>query len=225
MKPIPVILESGSKRTLAMASAWPGWCRSGRDEESALQALLDYAPRYARVMNNGGVKFTPPAGSTDFEIALRVKGNATTDFGAPAIIVDADREPVPSGEAKRWRDILQAAWQAFDRAAERASGKELRKGPRGGGRELEEIFEHVLGSDWEYLKRLAWTQKPQRRATAQESVRAMREDILRALDAAVREGVPAQGPRGGATWPPRYFVRRVEWHVIDHAWEIEDRAA
>jgi hypothetical protein len=24
-------------------------------------------------------------------------------------------------------------------------------------------------------------------------------------------------------WPPRYVVRRAAWHVLDHAWEIEDR--
>jgi hypothetical protein len=31
------------------------------------------------------------------------------------------------------------------------------------------------------------------------------------------------GPRGGVHWTPRYFVRRAAWHMLDHAWEIEDR--
>jgi lambda repressor-like predicted transcriptional regulator len=26
-----------------------------------------------------------------------------------------------------------------------------------------------------------------------------------------------------AIWPPRYAVRRGVWHVLDHAWEIEDK--
>ena len=45
-----------------------------------------------------------------------------------------------------------------------------------------------------------------------------------ALSRAVSEGLPEKGPRGGTIWLPRYFVRRAAWHVLDHAWEIEDRA-
>jgi hypothetical protein len=38
----------------------------------------------------------------------------------------------------------------------------------------------------------------------------------------------AYGPRyasilAGARWSARYFVRRVTWHVIAHAWEIDRR--
>jgi hypothetical protein len=46
---IDVYLEAGQKRTFAGALAWPGWCRNGRDETSALQALFDYGPAGARV--------------------------------------------------------------------------------------------------------------------------------------------------------------------------------
>ena len=38
-----------------------------------------------------------------------------------------------------------------------------------------------------------------------------------AFDAAVRAGAP------GARWPLRDTVRRFAWHVLDHAWEIEDK--
>jgi hypothetical protein len=24
--------------------------------------------------------------------------------------------------------------------------------------------------------------------------------------------------------PPRYAIRRIAWHVLDHAWEIEDKS-
>jgi hypothetical protein len=30
---------------------------------------------------------------------------------------------------------------------------------------------------------------------------------------------PAPDPR----WPIRYAARRIAWHALDHAWEIEDR--
>lgn len=52
--------------------------------------------------------------------------------------------------------MLQATWQAFDGAVARASGRALRKGPRGGGRDLEGVVQHVLGADVGYLARLAW---------------------------------------------------------------------
>jgi hypothetical protein len=35
--------------------------------------------------------------------------------------------------------------------------------------------------------------------------------------------VPERGPRGGAIWSARNYVRRIAWHVLDHAWEIEDK--
>src|SRR5690349_9971305 len=42
-----VYLEVGKKRVFACAADWPGWCRSGRDEEQALEALTTSASRYA----------------------------------------------------------------------------------------------------------------------------------------------------------------------------------
>jgi hypothetical protein len=50
-----------------------------------------------------------------------------------------------------------------------------------------------------------------------------REAIRAALAAGARREIPRQGPRGGALWTPRYFVRRSAWHTVDHLWEIEDR--
>ena len=47
--------------------------------------------------------------------------------------------------------MLRACWRAFDRAAAKAEGVELRKGPRGGGRDLDQIVEHVLDADGAYL--------------------------------------------------------------------------
>ena len=51
MNPIEVFVESGKKRTFAGAVYWPGWCRAGRDEAGALRALVEYGPRYARVLH------------------------------------------------------------------------------------------------------------------------------------------------------------------------------
>jgi hypothetical protein len=47
--------------------------------------------------------------------------------------------------------------------------------------------------------------------------------MLQALDAAARCETQERGPRGGVIWSPRYGVRRVAWHVLNHLWEIDDR--
>lgn len=222
---IEVYLEIGKKRSFAGAVDWPGWARSGRDEQSALQALLDYAPRYAHVLQAAQIDFAVPTGVPDFSVVERVDGNSTTDFGAPDVGPSSDLRPVDDAELARFQALLKAYWQAFDSAVRAAAGKELRKGPRGGGRDLDSIVQHVLGADAAYLARLAWKFKQGESADPGQELARTRQAILEGLAASVRGETPQQGPRGGAIWPPRVFVRRTAWHVLDHAWEIEDRSA
>lgn len=224
-----VYLEIGKKRVFAGAVDWPGWCRRGRDEEAALQALIDCGPRYARALRaiepNGHLDFQPPERVSDLTVVERLAGTSTTDFGAPDVAPAQDAEPISEPQRQRFQMLLQACWAAFDEAVQAAAGKELRKGPRGGGRDLEGIVQHVLGADANYLRRLAWTYKQDKTADSREELRRTRQAILDALAAAIRGELPAQGPRGGTIWQPRYFVRRVAWHALDHAWEIQDRLA
>ncbi len=221
--PIDVYLEIGKKRTFAGALDWPGWCRSGRDEPSALHALLGAGPRYARVLQSSGLGFQAPADASAFVVVERLAGTTTTDFGAPDVAPSQDTQPVDAAALQRFRTLLQACWQAFDAAVQVASGQELRTGPRGGGRDLDGIARHVLGADQGYLARLAWKWQSKEGDDLNAELSRTREAILNVLAAAARGEVPARGPRGGAIWAPRYFVRRVAWHVLDHAWEIEDR--
>jgi hypothetical protein len=227
---IDVYLEVGAKRTFAGAVEWPGWCRSGRDEASAIDALLGYTPRYADALRGSRLGFHAPS---DVRVVERLRGDATTDFGAPSAAPSADAEPMADADLRRAQALLQACWSTFDGAVEIATGRELRKGPRGGGRDLDRIVEHVLGADAGYLSRigikLGGPRKDLRAGLGGhgQDLRAelgrSRSLMLEGLGTAVREGVPA-APRGGARWSPQYFVRRVAWHVLDHAWEIADRA-
>src|SRR5512145_1085578 len=98
MNMIDVYLEIGKKRTFAGALDWPGWCRSGRDEEAALQALLEYGPRYARLLRPSKLGLQPPTAVSSFVVVERLKGNATTDFGAPALAPSRDADPISSKE-------------------------------------------------------------------------------------------------------------------------------
>ena len=135
--------------------------------------------------------------------------------GAP----EYDSKPLNRQDHERLIKILQACWQALDRAAKAARGKELRKGARGGGRTLDAIVQHVLDGEGGYLRRLEYRRDKQ----AEKDARLSRQAMLEALAASVRGEVPQTGPRGGKRWTGRYFVRREAWHVLDHAWEIEDR--
>lgn len=219
-----IYLEIGKKRTFAGAVDWPGWCRSGRDEASALQALYAYGARYAAVLQESELEFTAPTAPTAFAIVERLEGNASTDFGAPNIPLAGDAAPVGQVELARFLGLLRACWSAFDAAAADGQGVALRTGPRGGGRALERIVQHVVEADAAYLKRLNWKYRYNETAGLPAELARSREAIEAALSGAVNDGLPAQGPRGGKIWSPRQFVRRVAWHVLDHAWEIEDRA-
>jgi hypothetical protein len=218
-----VYLEVGRKKVFAGALDWPGWCRSGRDEESALAALAAYAPRYARIFSRTAIDFVPPDDPAAFAVVERLAGTSTTDFGAPDVAPARDAEPFDEAVHERSKAILAAIWRAFDRVVEAAEGKELRKGPRGGGRECDGIVRHVLGADAAYLRRVGQKYSQDEGVPLDDELRRTREAIRTALAAGARGEIPTQGPRGGALWTPRYFVRRVAWHTVDHLWEIEDR--
>jgi hypothetical protein len=209
----------GNKRVFACAIEWPGWARSGRDEEAALEALFAYALRYARVLRGTRLGFQVPQDVSALAVVERLRGTATTDFGAPDVSPAADAKPVPDTDLRRFTTLFRACWRAFDRAAEAAENVELTKGPRGGGRDLEKIVDHVLGSDESYLSMIG-AKAP--KGGPDGRAERVRRAVIGGLDVAVRQGVPP-GPRGGKRWTPRYFVRRTVWHSLDHAWEIEDR--
>ena len=228
---IRVYLEVGSQRTFAGAIDWPGWSRSGRDELSALGALIACGPRYARVLQAAQLDdtqrtflFSPPTNISEIVVTERLKGSSTTDFGSPAVAPSVDEAPVSDEELRRLAAVLEACWQAFAAAVEAAQGKELRKGPRGGGRDRTEIVQHVIEANRAYLDRIGCKLVMVEDSDPQQEVGWMLEESLKALAGAAAGELPLRGPRGGVRWTPRHFVRRAAWHVLDHAWEIEDRA-
>jgi hypothetical protein len=139
------------------------------------------------------------------------------------IVPSSHAKPVNSVELKRFQKILKACWRTFDTNVKAATGKALRTGPRGGGRDVSGIIQHVMEGDGSYLTQVGWKLQQADVADLDEQLDPTRQAILKALTSAARGEIPAQGPRGGIRWSPRYFVRRVAWHVLDHAWEIEDR--
>src|SRR6478752_7358507 len=136
---IDIYIVAGKKRSFACALDWPGWARSGQTgggEESALQALLDYGSRYDRVLRGSRLEFKAPTDRSGFKVVERLEGTTSTDFGVPDVAPSDDSNPVDDSDLKRFEAVLTACWQAFDDAVAEAEGKELRKGPRGGGRDV-----------------------------------------------------------------------------------------
>jgi DinB family protein len=221
---IEVYVEVGQTRTFAVALNWPGWCRSGRDEAAALQALYEYGPRYARALQRTRLGFHAPSEVDSLVVVERLTGNATTNFGAPDLALSRDTQPIEPAELQRWQKLLKACWRTFDIAVQAAARQTLRKGPRGGGRDMNKIVQHVRDVDTSYLASLGGKLQPGDNDDPAQSLAYVRQAILATLSAAARGDVPAHGPRGGVRWTPRYFVRRLAWHELDHAWEIEDRA-
>jgi len=213
-----VYLESGARRVFACALDWPGWARSGKDERTALEALAAAAPRYAAVAKAARVPFPTAAGSS-LKVVERPAGNASTDFGVPGAIASRDRKPTTAADAKRIAALVAASWKVLERTVAGAPAS-LRKGPRGGGRDRDAIVAHVVSAESHYYTRALGLRYPELHPGDRREVKAMRDAILEVLSA------PSKGkPLAEKGWPQRYAARRIAWHALDHAWEIEDRGA
>jgi hypothetical protein len=200
-----VYVEAADKKAFACAVDWPGWCRAGKDEDAAVASLVAYTDRYAEVVDVAGVAFRPGKP----EVVERVPGNATTTFGAPGVVPALDQGAKVTEQAI---SLLVASWEYLGRVAA-SSPAELQKGPRGGGRDRDKMLQHVLGAESAYARQIGVKHK-EPDLTELAAVQELRDDILVSLRAGVTE----------TKWPPRYFVRRAAWHVLDHAWEMQDRS-
>lgn len=199
-----IYLELGPKKVFACSLDWPGWCRVDKSEELAIDRLADYAPRYRVIAERAGLDFAPG----EPVVVERVKGTSTTDFGAPDAQPAADSEPVDPATAARDVALLRAAWALFDETAA-VTPEELRKGPRGGGRDRAKMVDHVTEAERAYARKLGVRRPP---FTSVADRDAMHEELA----AVLLEG-------RSEAWSSRYACRRVAWHVIDHLWEMEDR--
>jgi hypothetical protein len=217
-----VYLEVGSKRTFACAVDWPGWARSAASEGEALRALVDYGPRYAKALGRKKLGFAPPKDVSSLNVVERVKGDATTDFGAPGVPPKLDMQTMKDADLERQIAILETIWKAFDRTVKAAKGKRLSKGPRGGGRALSAIADHVVDAERAYLSPMG---SVRRGKEAPSEPAAIRNAVIEVLWDRARGKPPPPNRRSKKPlWPAAYGVRRVAWHALDHAWEIEDRS-
>jgi hypothetical protein len=197
--PTPVYLEEGAKSVFAVSIDWPGWCRRAATADGALAELDRYRDRYRAAV---GGEFDPGS----LEVIGSVAGNRTTDFGAPDARGPWDADALAPGELERQVSLLGACWTAFD-AVVASSSETLRKGPRGGGRDRDAVVNHVREAERAYGRKVG-TRVPPRTDWVDQRV-------------AITAGLLTAPP--GTAWPIGYTIRRMAWHVLDHAWEIEDK--
>ena len=222
---IDVFVEVGRKRVFAGAVAWPGWCRVGRDEESALETLAAYGERYARGIASAGLAFEPPTDASAFTVIERIAGDGATDFGVPHRSGQIDERTVTGAELDQMLAMLLATWVTFGEMVDAHAGVELRLGPRGGGRSLAKIADHVIGAQAGYQTSTGGRFKPDEDAPHEQQTARVLDAVIELWQIRAGGGDPPRTPRPGKTfWTLPYFARRSAWHVLDHAWESEDRA-
>jgi hypothetical protein len=211
---INLSIEAAPKKSFATAVDWPGWSRAGRNEELAVSAVAVYLPRYAVVPELAGEPFD--ADGIEFSVVERIEGSGSTEFGVPGGVTENDRRPLAGDAAARLARLVVAAWQVFEETSSSAPN-DLRKGPRGGGRDTATIIRHVIEAENAYAREMGLRPPPADPAD-RATVATLRSALLEVLPS------PSDGsPLARRRWTTRYAAHRIAWHALDHAWEIEDR--
>jgi hypothetical protein len=215
-EPVRVLLEQGKKRAVASAFDWPGWGRSAKTGEGALEVLAAYRPRFARVAELAGYGDAFRATGDLVVVEDHPAGGMADFYGVSGATAAPEYEPMSEAECERKVALLQAAWAYFDEVAARVS-PELRLGPRGGGRDRDRIVRHTNGAEIdEHAKKVGVNTDLDAR-TDPGRLRAHREAFVAAIRDYNARGAPAR------TWTVQFTLRRAAWHMLDHAWEMEDR--
>ena len=212
-----VVLEVAPKRSFASAIDWPGWSRGAKTAGRGHRGAPRLRPslRQGREAREG--RLLSAGDDPGVEIVERQKGGGGTEFGVPSSTARSESEPIPVRELTRLVSLLEASWAAFDAAARRAEGTTLTLGPRGGGRQVPKMVEHVREAEAAYVHQLGT------KASGQE-IDELRRSFVEALRLlAAGDELPAPN-KVKKPWSPRYAIRRSAWHALDHAWEIEDRS-
>jgi len=139
-------------------------------------------------------RLRPPEGA--LAITERHPGQArNADFGALGELAPSDSRPLAAAEGARHAVVLAAAWAAFDEVAA-AAPAQLRKGPRGGGRDTAQIVDHVLSAEAVYARKVG-VPRPAKGDSPTAAVAALRQAKI----AALHEPSSLPTPPGG--WPLR----------------------
>ena len=192
---------------------------SGReDPRGRLETLESYRERYRPVADLAGMASEFDAAGP-LEIVEDRIGSGMTDFyGLSFSSSSTEHDPMDEAELDRKITLLQASWAFFDGVAERVS-PELRKGPRGGGRDRNLIVRHVIRNESEEFAKQVGLRIPEEGALSPDGLRQYRTDYVAAMRAC-NAGEIERRPRA---WTLSFLIRHSAYHTLDHAWEMEDK--
>jgi hypothetical protein len=218
--PVRTVVERGpkNKRSVAFSIDWPGWSRGAKTAELALETLEAYRDRYRPIATLAGM-------SREFDGAGRLKvvedkvGTGSTDFwGISFSPSSREQGPMREAEFERAITLLQASWAFFDRVAARVS-PEMRKGPRGGGRDRDRIIRHTIRTESEDFAKQVGLRIDEGAALTPAGLRRHRKTYVAAMRAYNAGAVP----RRMRSWTLPFLIRHSAFHTLDHAWEMEDK--
>ncbi|MFY9782427.1 MAG: hypothetical protein WAK12_02695 [Acidimicrobiales bacterium] len=213
-----VVLEAGpkKKKVAAVAPDWPGLERGATTGDAAIEKLRSYVPRYAKVAKLAGEE-KHFAALEGIDVVEQYRGTGSTDFwGISFAFSSIDKRRMSKTELERELSLLQACWKFFDGVRARVS-PEMQKGPRGGGRDRERIVHHTLGVEQDWAKKVGVQLPEVSVVTDAKGLKAYRDDYC----AAIREFHSED--RVARTWPLPFLIRHSAYHMLDHAWEMEDK--
>ena len=206
---VRTVIERGpkGKKAVAFALDWPGWSRGANTPELAMETLESYRDRYRPIATAGGMADEFDAGGRLKVIEDRV-GTGSTDFwGISFSPSSTELDPMDDAELERKITLLQTCWGFFDAVAKRVS-PEMRKGPRGGGRDRNTIIRHTIRVESEEFAKRLGLRIPEEDALAPAKLRAyQRGEVKRPM----------------RSWTLAFLVRHSAYHTMDHAWEMEDK--
>jgi hypothetical protein len=217
--PVRTVVERGpkGKKAVSFALDWPGWSRGAKTPELAVAMLRSYRERYRPVAVAAGL-----AAEFDEEGPLETVedriGTGSTDFWGISFSSSAtETDPMSAEELDRKVLLLQACWAYFDDVAAQVSA-ELRKGPRGGGRDRQQIIRHTVRTESEDFAKRLGLRIPEEAALTPDGLRTHRTSYVEAMRA-----YNAGEGRRMRTWTLPFLIRHSAYHVMDHAWEMEDK--
>jgi len=214
---IRVTLEFGpkGKKVVAVAPDWPGLERGATTGEAAIERLLSYVPRYATVTKLAGMEGAFATISV-VDVVEHYPGTGSTDFWGISFGFSSIDQQAMSGEAlERELTLMRACWAFFDDVRSRVSA-EMQRGPRGGGRDRDQIVRHTFAAERDWAKKLG-VLTPQDVMLTDEGLNTYREAYCNAIRTLHSLSEMAR------TWPLRYLIRHTAYHTLDHAWEMEDK--
>jgi hypothetical protein len=217
--PVRVVVERGpkGKKAVAFALDWPGWSRGAKTPELAVETLESYRERYRLIAEAAGMGARFKREGRLEVIEDRV-GPGSTDFWGISFAPSAtEQDPMNAKELDRKVSVLQTCWEYFDKVGKRVSA-EMLKGPRGGGRDRDHIIRHTIRVESEEFAKRLGLRIPEEGALTSAGLRSHRKNYI----AAMRAYNAGEGKRM-KSWTLPFLIRHSAFHVMDHAWEMEDK--